>query len=394
MALYAEREQWGETGPLLECPANMGDAKDRFLSARSGSREGTHCSDEVCEGDKPEPELANAKLPLQPPGNQHRIDCWREVGGHCNTSLEVDYRPPVPVDGGEQHEDASVVPPQAQESRSNMLSFPGDESDNERELANPDPSTQPSASQDQVNLQHNIGRPRCDADDKENRSPIVGRVAKQGKDEDIVRPPPNKRCRVNTSASKTQRTAGKRQTRPHCTDSQSLHAQRPPPTQGPGRRRSQRSISKQRSSVGSASGEDTAEAAFASFEEWPLEEAVLKRVSVDGKATFQLEFTWNPCTNHRRNDHTPETQRRKPPAGGTSSTGRALPSRVASTAEEVEDDGYFEVEDIWDWRQGDEEREYQVKWVGYEHKHNTWEPASNFDKCPEVLQQFHQRAGL
>ncbi len=30
--------------------------------------------------------------------------------------------------------------------------------------------------------------------------------------------------------------------------------------------------------------------AFASFEEWPLE-AVLKRVWVDGAATFQVEFT-------------------------------------------------------------------------------------------------------
>ncbi len=57
----------------------------------------------------------------------------------------------------------------------------------------------------------------------------------------------------------------------------------------------------------------------------------------------------------------PESLRRKSPAGRTSSRGRALPSIVASTAGEVQDDEYFEVEDIWDWRLGEEGREYLVK---------------------------------
>jgi len=115
---------------------------------------------------------------------------------------------------------------------------------------------------------------------------------------------------------------------------------------------------------------------------------------VDGAATFQVEFTWNPCTNHGRNDRAPESARRKSPAGRISSTGRALPSRVASTAEEIQGDEYFEVEDIWDWRLGEEGREYLVKWAGYGHKDNTWEPAAHFEQCPEILQQFHQRKGL
>ena len=64
----------GETGPSLdgrglpregECPTETGDAKDCLPSARRGSREGTLCSDEGSEGN--EPELPNAKLPLQPP---------------------------------------------------------------------------------------------------------------------------------------------------------------------------------------------------------------------------------------------------------------------------------------------------------------------------------------
>jgi hypothetical protein len=170
-----------------------------------------------------------------------------------------------------------------------MPSLPGDESDNERELANTEPSTQPSGSQDQVNHRRNIGRRRrCDTNDEENCSPIAGSDAKQGKDEDIVRLPRGKRRRVNT----------------------------------------------------------------------------LKR------------------------------PRRKSPAGRTSSTGRALASRVASTAEEVQVDEYFQVEDIRGLRQGEEGWEYLVKWEGYRHKHNTWEPATHFEKCPEVLEQFHQKAGL
>ncbi|KAK7393948.1 hypothetical protein QQX98_013270 [Neonectria punicea] len=34
----------------------------------------------------------------------------------------------------------------------------------------------------------------------------------------------------------------------------------------------------------------------ARFEEWPLQNAVLKRITDDGIATFQLQFDWNPCT--------------------------------------------------------------------------------------------------
>ncbi|KAK3694836.1 hypothetical protein B0T22DRAFT_507617 [Podospora appendiculata] len=205
--------------------------------------------------------------------------------------------PLVPDDRGEQDEDVSVVPPQAQEGRASIPRLSDDESNNDREVANTEPSMQPSASQERVNLQHNIGRRRrrrrCDTDEEEDCSPIVGSDAKQGKDKDVVRPPRRKRRMVNTSAPTTRRTSPKRQTRLRCTDSPSLQAQRPPPTQGPKRRQSQRSISKLQSSGGSALEEETLEAAFASYGEWPLE-AVLKRVWVDGAATFQVEFAWNP----------------------------------------------------------------------------------------------------
>jgi hypothetical protein len=62
--------------------------------------------------------------------------------------------------------------------------------------------------------------------------------------------------------------------------------------------------------------------------------------------------------------------------------------------EEVQGEEYFKVEDIRDWRRGEDRREYLVKWAGYRYKYNTWEPAAHFEQCPEILQQFHQRKGL
>jgi hypothetical protein len=266
---------------------------------------------------------------------------------------------------------------------------------------------QPSASQEGVDPQRSIGHPRrrrrCDSDEEEDCFPVVRSGATQGEDEDVVRPPRGKRHRVNTSGPATRKTAPKPQTRPQCTNSQSAHAQRPSPTQGPKRRQSQRSSfnqqhsEKPQSSGRSALEEETRiEATFASFEEWPLD-AVLKRVFVDGVATSQMQFTWNPCTNHGRNYHTPETQRRKPPAEKASSTAHAHPSRVASTVQEVQDGDYFQVEDVLDRRRRKGRKggwEYLVKWAGYGHEHNSWEPGAHFEQCPEILQQFHQRKGL
>ncbi|KAK4074612.1 hypothetical protein Purlil1_12941 [Purpureocillium lilacinum] len=51
---------------------------------------------------------------------------------------------------------------------------------------------------------------------------------------------------------------------------------------------------------GSTSTENDADdvSKVAEFEEWPLENALLKRIMVDGMATFQLQFDWNLCTTH------------------------------------------------------------------------------------------------
>ncbi|KAH7111544.1 hypothetical protein EDB81DRAFT_671260 [Dactylonectria macrodidyma] len=46
------------------------------------------------------------------------------------------------------------------------------------------------------------------------------------------------------------------------------------------------------------SDETQVTAVLASFEEWPLENASLKRITENGKTTFQLQFDWTPCTKH------------------------------------------------------------------------------------------------
>jgi hypothetical protein len=338
--------------------------------------------------------------------------CRLQDRDYCDDSVQTSdpehRRPLVPDDREEQDEDGTGAPPQAQDGRAGTPSLSDHESGNERELPNTEPSMQPSASQERVNLHHNITRRRrrrrCDADDEEDCSPVVGSDAKQGKNEDVIQPPPGKRRRVNSSTLTTRRTAPKRRTRPQCTNSQSPHTQGSSPTQHPKRRQGQRSSSKPQpsetpqSSKRSALEEETrAEATFASFEEWPLDAVVLKRALVNGIATFQVQFTWNPCLNHGRNDTARETKRHKPPAEKDSPTGCALPLRAAPTAKEVQDGHYFQVEDILDGRRrkGRKGRkggwEYLVKWAGYGHEHNSWEPGAHFEQCPEILQQFHRK---
>ncbi|KAK4109023.1 hypothetical protein N656DRAFT_370840 [Canariomyces notabilis] len=187
-----------------------------------------------------------------------------------------------------------------------------------------------------VDLQQNPGRYRrrrhCDTNSKEECFLSVESGVKQGKDGDVIQLPQGKRRKARLRKN-----------------SLSLQAQQPPPTQGPKRRQSQRRNSRPQSSGASTLEEGALEADFASFEEWPLEE-VLKRVWVGGAATFQVEFTWNPCTNHGTNhgqhDRVFEIPRCKSPGGRYSLTARALSSRVTPSTEKVQGDEYYTVEEI------------------------------------------------
>ena len=57
---------------------------------------------------------------------------------------------------------------------------------------------------------------------------------------------------------------------------------------------------------------------------------------------------------------------------------------------EVDNEQEYEVERILDDRTNQQEQEYLVKWKGYEHSENTWEPKSHLKECPQLLQQYHR----
>jgi hypothetical protein len=50
----------------------------------------------------------------------------------------------------------------------------------------------------------------------------------------------------------------------------------------------------------------------------------------------------------------------------------------------------YEVEKILDRRLVGKQEQYLVKWQGYEHTDNTWEPVKNLN-CPELLRTFRQQ---
>ncbi|SPO03180.1 uncharacterized protein DNG_05862 [Cephalotrichum gorgonifer] len=41
----------------------------------------------------------------------------------------------------------------------------------------------------------------------------------------------------------------------------------------------------------------------ATYQQWPLQDVLLKRVMDDGRTVFQLQFTWDSCPQHHRNAH-------------------------------------------------------------------------------------------
>ena len=62
---------------------------------------------------------------------------------------------------------------------------------------------------------------------------------------------------------------------------------------------------------------------------------------------------------------------------------------------EVEDELEYEVEAVLDKRfrryRSRRVAEFLIKWWGYGHEHNSWEPLANLDNCVELLQEFELR---
>ncbi|KAK4206404.1 hypothetical protein QBC37DRAFT_300861 [Rhypophila decipiens] len=125
-----------------------------------------------------------------------------------------------------------------------------------RDSANAKSAMQSSANQALVSPQRVLGpHQHRDTDDEEVYRPTEGSDAEHSQDD--VRPRLRKRRRVNVSNPLTSGTAA-----------QQTHQ------------------------------EETVK--DAKFEEWPLENAVFKRVTLDGIATFQLQFSWDPCLDQDR----------------------------------------------------------------------------------------------
>jgi hypothetical protein len=73
---------------------------------------------------------------------------------------------------------------------------------------------------------------------------------------------------------------------------------------------------------------------MANFEEWPLDDVVLKRVTANGLATFQLQFVWDSCANHRRKDPTTGRLQYQSPVKRRPTTKRGASIRARFTPEE------------------------------------------------------------
>ncbi|CRK31528.1 hypothetical protein BN1723_015994 [Verticillium longisporum] len=76
-------------------------------------------------------------------------------------------------------------------------------------------------------------------------------------------------------------------------------------------------------------------ACVARFEEWPLEGVSLKRVTVNGVATFQLQFSWDPQVDRRRNNGMAETRPFSCPRGKRHGKKHANSSGRPFTKDEV-----------------------------------------------------------
>ncbi|KAH6949374.1 hypothetical protein BKA56DRAFT_596549 [Ilyonectria sp. MPI-CAGE-AT-0026] len=82
------------------------------------------------------------------------------------------------------------------------------------------------------------------------------------------------------------------------------------------------------------SDETEVRAVLASFEEWPLENASLKRITENGKTTFQVQFDWTPCTKHGHASSTARDRVDLPSTRTRSRAKRASAPRAKYTPQE------------------------------------------------------------
>lgn len=61
---------------------------------------------------------------------------------------------------------------------------------------------------------------------------------------------------------------------------------------------------------------------------------------------------------------------------------------------ETEEENEYEVEKILAQRGNNHQKEFLVKWLGYDHSESTWEPETNLTNCRQLLAQYRQTRGI
>jgi hypothetical protein len=231
--------------------------------------------------------------------------------------------------GGESGSDDEAEPPLAK-PRSGRRRIAIDHVDysslrNSRvNLKDRDEAVQQSDGQDSRRWRHNR------EDEDAYHPPRASERDLEEEDDDIC-PPQRKRLKTSTPAQPTLRTSTGRRTRSSGGTSGSQQVQ----TSAPGRKRSgRRSIPSPPSSQGSGDEEVSVQVPTAKFEEWALEDVVLKRVTANGLATFQLQFVWDSCVNHRRKDPTIGRLQSQSPVKRRPTMKRGASTRARFTPEE------------------------------------------------------------
>lgn len=175
---------------------------------------------------------------------------------------------------------------------------------------------------------------RCaTAEDNDESQLALSNKRKSSQDEEVddgtrVRPPLCKTRRVSSPVQSTLRSeaAGQQVWSDDSTPTVRKRQASAPSQARPGRRRPVQPLS----SGGSEAGYDTAPALVADFEEWMLPDTIFKRVTMDGRVTFQLQFSWDPCTKHSRGTRSSQPPQDTPAFDGSSSTKRGKSSRGSS----------------------------------------------------------------
>lgn len=228
------------------------------------------------------------------------------------------------------------------------------------------------------------------AEDEDMYCPEGSQGEKDEEDNDgDFRPPPRKRRKVgSTSLSTLRRTAAGRQVRRDGVISQLRQVR----TSVPGQRSCGRLGTVRRSFSRHCGGEEwTVQAPVAGFQEWPLPDAILKRVIENGLATFQLQFTWrSSCADHQRKDSISESQQCEPPPKRR--THRASksppPKQTEDPRSEVDEEEEWEVQEVLHSRTYYGRLQYMVKWVGWGDDQK-WYDAAGFKGSPHLLQKYH-----